>query len=282
MPRRESIRRRRWHALSGTLLVGAAGLWAPPVARAHFILVAPDSWMSQDGLGLPEKLGPCGNEGGGTATGTVTAYHPGDTISVTINEVIPHPGHYRVALAVNDRSEIPAEPEVTPTAGDPCGSVAVQSPARFPILADNLLPHTHAFTAPQTFTITLPTDVTCTKCTLQVLEFMSQHSAPCFYHHCADISIQSPPEPPTPTPLAPTATRTETPAATPSPTPLAVCVGACNADGAVTMSALITLVDIALGNAPPSACPSGIPSASAVDVTLLLQAVNNAFTPCGE
>ena len=112
-------------------------------------------------------------------------------------------------LAVNDRSELPAAPQVTPKAGDPCGSAAIQSPPAFPILVDNALPHTRAFGAPQTFMVTLPTDVTCTKCTLQVLEFMSSHGAPCFYHHCADISIQgevgtSTPSP-TPTPIRPTA-----------------------------------------------------------------------------
>jgi hypothetical protein len=36
--------------------------------------------------------------------------------------------------------------------------------------------------------------MTCTKCTLQVIEFMSNHGlnnpGGCFYHHCADISIQ--------------------------------------------------------------------------------------------
>ena len=80
---------------------------------------------------------------------------------------------------------------MTPRAGDPCGSAAIENPVTLPILADNVLPHTARFTTAQTFTVTLPTDVTCTKCTLQVLEFMSSHPAPCFYHHCADISIQA-------------------------------------------------------------------------------------------
>ncbi len=190
MLRLKAIWSRQRHVLGRALLIGAAGVFAPAVAHAHFVLVTPDSWMSQDTLGLPEKLGPCGDEGGGTATGKVTAFNPGQTISVTFNEVITHPGHYRVALAVNNRSELPAEPIVTPTAGDPCGSAAIQNPATFPLLADNVLPHTQAFPGPQTFTVTLPTNVTCTKCTLQVLEFMSSHPAPCFYHHCADISIQ--------------------------------------------------------------------------------------------
>jgi len=66
------------------LLIGAAGVFAPALAHAHFILVTPDSWMSQDSLGFPEKLGPCGDEGGGTPTGKVTAFHPGQTISVTM------------------------------------------------------------------------------------------------------------------------------------------------------------------------------------------------------
>ena len=31
-------------------------------ARAHFELQAPACWMSQDSFGLPQKLGPCGDE----------------------------------------------------------------------------------------------------------------------------------------------------------------------------------------------------------------------------
>lgn len=186
----KAIWSKRKHAFGRAVLLGVVAVFAPVVAYAHFILLTPDSWMSQDSLGLPEKLGPCGDEGGGTPTGRVTAFHPGQTISVTINEVVTHPGHYRVALAVNSRSELPVEPMVTPMGGDPCASAAIQDPPTFPILADNVLPHTQAFAGPQTFMVTLPTNVTCTKCTLQVLEFMSSHGAPCFYHHCADISIQ--------------------------------------------------------------------------------------------
>src|SRR3989454_1803200 len=173
----KGIRSTRRQALGRAFLIGVAGVFAPALAHAHFILVTPDSWMSQDTFGLPEKLGPCGDEGGGMPTGKVTAFHPGQTISVTIAEVIAHPGHYRVALAVNDRSELPAEPDVMPKGNDPCGSAAIQYPPTFPILADNVLPHTQPFGGPQTFTVTLPMDVTCTKCTLQVLEFMSLRRA---------------------------------------------------------------------------------------------------------
>ena len=283
MQRFTPIRRTRRQALGGALLIGAASVCAPALAYAHFILMTPDSWMSQDTVGFPEKLGPCGDEGGGTATGKVTAFHAGQTIAVTIDEVVPHPGHYRVALAVNDRSELPAEPMVTPTVHDPCGSAAIQNPPTFPILADNLLPHTQAFGTPQTFTITLPTDVTCTKCTLQVLEFMSSHGTPCFYHHCADISIQGGPDTPTAAPLTPTATITQPVSATstPTPTPLAICVGDCHGNGGVTVDEIITMVNIALGAAPVDACIAGDTNGDRrVTIDEILTAVNNAMRSC--
>ena len=221
MVRVDEIRSRLRQAVGRAFLIAAASAFVPGLAHAHFILIAPDSWMSQDSFGLPEKLGPCGDEGGGTPTAAVTAFRSGQAISVTINEVIDHPGHYRVALAVNDRSELPPEPTVTPKAGDPCGSAAIQNPPTFPILADNVLPHTGPFPGPQTFTVTLPTDVTCTKCTLQVLEFMSSHPAPCFYHHCADISIQP--------------------------------VGDCNLDGTFNLFDVLATIDLVLGTRTPSA-----------------------------
>jgi MYXO-CTERM domain-containing protein len=167
-------------------------------ADAHFVLQAPACWMSQDSIGLPEKLGPCGDEDDGTdaatPSGIVTAYQVGATITVTINEEIFHPGHYRIALATTDRSQLPAEPLVEAGA-TACGSVPIEDPPVFPVLADNVFPHTAPFTSPQTTTVTLPANVTCTKCTLQVIEFMSDHGlnvpGGCFYHHCADISVSS-------------------------------------------------------------------------------------------
>jgi hypothetical protein len=44
---------------------------------------------------------------------------------------------------------------------------------------------------------------------------------------------------------------------------------------------LIILVNIALGNAQPSACLNGIPVGAEVDITLIIQAVNSALTGCG-
>jgi hypothetical protein len=179
-------------AFGSALALGALALLPAGPADAHFILREPASWMSQGPLGDPQKQGPCGTGPGGTPTGSITAVQAGQTITVTINETIFHPGHYRIALSVHDRSELPPEPVVTP-GSTPCGSVPIMNPPVFPVLADGVLAHTRPFSGPQTVQVTLPPDVTCEHCTLQVVEFMSEHGlnnpGGCFYHHCADLSI---------------------------------------------------------------------------------------------
>jgi len=76
----------------------------------------------------------------------------------------------------------------------------------------------------------------------------------------------------------PTATAT----ALPTPTPQPPCVGDCDGGDAVTVNEIITLVNIALGNTEPSACPHGIPGGAEVNVALIIQAVNHALNGCGE
>jgi hypothetical protein len=274
--------------LGTVLLVGVAG--APAPARAHFVLVTPDSWMSQGAFGDPQKLGPCGDEGGGTATGKVTAFRPGQTIEVTVDEKIFHPGHYRVALAVGDRSELPPPPAITAVGSDPCGSAEIEDPPIFPILADNVLPHTEPFEAPQTFAVTLPTTVTCAACTLQVIEYMSNHGRPCFYYHCATISIQDDLATPIATftaidatPITPTATYTSAVASTSTatPAPPARCVGDCDDSGTVTINEIVTLVGIALERTPIGICEAGNADGNRmITINEILTAVNRALSGC--
>nr|HEX4318532.1 SCE4755 family polysaccharide monooxygenase-like protein [Kofleriaceae bacterium] len=169
-------------------LVATAG-----VASAHFSLVAPAVYSVQDDLGLPEKSAPCGQDDPGNPivpTNDVTTVHAGDTITVTVDEKIFHPGHYRVALA-QDMTSLPDDPAVT--AGDtPCGSAAIQDSSTTGVIIDNQLPHTTAFSSPQSFQVTIPA-TTCNNCTLQVVEFMSDHGfnvpGGCFYHHCATMNV---------------------------------------------------------------------------------------------
>jgi len=62
--------------------------------------------------------------------------------------------------------------------------------------------------------------------------------------------------------------------------PAAACKGDCGGDGQVTVDEVITLVNIALDSAQASACPSGVPAGAAVDITLIVQAVNSALSEC--
>jgi hypothetical protein len=211
--------------LAQALVLGAIYALVPRPAQAHFVLETPASWDVLDQTsGLPEKLGPCGNEGPTSLTlndagrPIVTAFQEGGTITITITEVVFHPGHYRISLSTGwadagdtVQAGFPDEPVVTP--GDTnsgtmvcqpdvmsiCGSVPIvqQTPVAVPgvgwILADDVFEHCDPFTTPQTITVALPTGVTCKECVIQVLEFMSAHGlnvpGGCFYHHCANISI---------------------------------------------------------------------------------------------
>jgi NHL repeat/Dockerin type I domain len=97
------------------------------------------------------------------------------------------------------------------------------------------------------------------------------------------------PSTPTPTPTAtaslpPTATATNTPTTTPTQTaaPTAPsCTGDCNGDGTVSVSDLLTMVNIALGSAPASTCSVGDTNGDAqITVNEILQAVSNALAGC--
>jgi MYXO-CTERM domain-containing protein len=168
-------------------------LLSPVVARAHFALLSPPNWMTQAADGSPQKAPPCGNEGGGTATGIITTFTEGQTIPVQINEIVFHPGHYRIAIAA-DQASLPAEPGVDAGGGMACGYANITNPPySLPIVADDVFDHVAPFGTPQTAQIKLPDGFTCTNCTLQIIEFMSDHGlnpvGGCFYHHCAQVTI---------------------------------------------------------------------------------------------
>jgi hypothetical protein len=83
-------------------------------------------------------------------------------------ETVHHPGHYRVALAVNSRTELPKDPEVTTRDGarGPISvSAAIQSPTRPPVLADGLFAHTARGEEMFETDIDIP-NINCEKCTL--------------------------------------------------------------------------------------------------------------------
>ena len=178
---------------------------APIVGNAHFKLVEPAQSIVSNDRGDPQKAAPCGGDAKdpGTPTNIVTKAMGGSSVHIKIQETVYHPGHYRVALAVNSRDELPPDP-VTTTRDTEKGPQSVwaviQSPPQKPVLADGLFPH---YTRPpQGQQLVWETDVqlpniTCAKCTLQIVQWMAAHGynnpGGYTYHHCADFQITADP-----------------------------------------------------------------------------------------
>jgi len=180
-------------------------LLLPRAADAHFKLLAPASWLEEDKLGDPQKAAPCGgtNTDFGKPTYAVTGVQGGASLHVKVRETIYHPGHYRIALAVNSPTELPVDPPAQ-TMTDDKGKVMsvsapVMDPVAPPVLADGLWPHSAKTAGPFETDVTIP-NITCEHCTLQVMQFMEQHPVNnpggFSYHHCAVLRITADPAKP--------------------------------------------------------------------------------------
>jgi hypothetical protein len=179
-------------------------LAAAPFAWAHFRLLEPQSWIVENNLGDPQKMGPCGGVTGnpGMPTNIVNKAMGGQKLHIKVQETVYHPGHYRIALAVNSRAELPPDPESMSRdseKGPMSVSATIQNPPKMPVLADGLFVHTARQTDPFETDVQLP-NISCPHCTLQIVEFMAEHGVNkdggYFYHHCADLQITADPSKP--------------------------------------------------------------------------------------
>ena len=185
--------------------------------HAHFQLLEPAPWIELNNLGNPQKVGPCGGNPNGDndaiLSGVVTEVTGGSKLHLKIQETIFHSGHYRVALSVNSRNELPPDPltfEKYTDRGIYSVWGAIQSPPQIPVLADGLFRHYPEEGQGASFRPETPMDpweadipipnINCEKCTLQVLQFMADHvynqPGGYSYHHCADLQITADPSKP--------------------------------------------------------------------------------------
>jgi hypothetical protein len=188
--------------IAAALAAGAVVLAAPLAGQAHFILMQPKSWIEENQLGDPQKLGPCGgtSANAGTATGFVTPVTGGEMLHIHIKETIYHPGHFRVALSVLDRAELPADPEDV-TKDGPRGPISVSAKVdpnpKPPVLVDGLWEH-HERPAREFETDVKIPNINCGHCSLQVIQFMEEHGVNpdgrFTYHHCADLKVTANPK----------------------------------------------------------------------------------------
>src|SRR5262245_25014599 len=184
-----------------------AAILAPAPLAGHFRLVEPASWIVENERGDPQKSGPCGgsNTDWGKPSFAVTKATGGSKIHLKVQETIYHPGHYRVALAVNSPNELPLDPETATREGErgPVSvSAKIQDPPQIPVLADGLFVHS---TRPEGQMPPFETDVqlpniNCRRCTLQIVQFMAEHGfnnpGGYTYHHCANVQITADPTKP--------------------------------------------------------------------------------------
>jgi hypothetical protein len=189
------------------VLLGGCLLFAlTPRGVAHFRLLEPPSWLQEsEELGDPQWSAPCGGTlaDPGKPTGTISKIQGGGKLHIRIREMAFHPGFYRVALAVNSRSELPPDPEATsepaPDGRQRSVSGAIRYPPAPPVLADGLFMHVAPFDKEQEADVEIP-NINCAKCTLQVIEFMAAHGrnkdGDYTYHHCADLQIHANPNKP--------------------------------------------------------------------------------------
>ncbi len=186
-------------------------------AEAHFVLMTPLPSNPADQVGAPTSDNPSGKGSPPCGPDTVAAATPtpaqgGHPLMIKLQEVVQHDGFYRIALAINSRSELPVDNvvydskgNVLPPTGKPSGVSAradFETTPIFPVLGDDLFPHpsaTYKTVVNQTFmgSVMLP-NVNCDRCILQVIEYMNGHgfnpSTPgpgggYFYHHCAELKI---------------------------------------------------------------------------------------------
>jgi len=187
--------------LAGFFTAASCAIAFAPVASAgHFKLVEPASWIVENERGDPQKSGPCGgsNSDWGKPSYAVTKAAGGSKIHIKVQETIYHPGHYRVALAVNSPNELPLDPETTTREGErgPVSvSAKIQDPPQIPVLADGLFVHATRPTGqmePFEADVQLP-NISCRRCTLQIVQFMAEHGfnnpGGYSYHHCATLQI---------------------------------------------------------------------------------------------
>jgi len=173
----------------------------------HFKLIEPVSWLIETDRGDPQKTGPCGgsNTDWGKESHVVNEARGGSKMHLKLTETVYHPGHYRVALAVNSMHELPPDP-VTVTR-DSVGrgpwsvSAEIQDPAVAPVLADGLFIHNTRPASPVTYEadIDLP-NLNCERCVLQVVQWMADHAfnnpGGFSYHHCAVMKLTADPSKP--------------------------------------------------------------------------------------
>lgn len=168
--------------MSARRAIAAALLLAAGPAGAHVRLVTPTSRYGDE-----MKVGPCGRLAG-TRSANVTTVAPGQALRIIFDELIDHPGYFRIAFdPAGDGALAP------PTTVD--NGLTWSNPPGVMVLADHI-PDAATGLTHGVVDVTLP-DLECSTCTLQLIQVMTDKppfdGLDDFYYQCADLVLTSTP-----------------------------------------------------------------------------------------
>jgi hypothetical protein len=152
-------------------------------AHAHIRLTYPEPrYPAPDQeMGQQQKDGPCGVAGDSRVEERVTVFEPGETITVTFDETINHPGFFRISFDNDGQDAFQF-----PTSRDD----VMENPV-LPVLVDDITDKGGGMYSQE---VTLP-NIECENCTLQLIQVMKAGDGPFvegdMYYQCADIALRS-------------------------------------------------------------------------------------------
>ncbi|MBA2664973.1 MAG: lytic polysaccharide monooxygenase [Bradymonadaceae bacterium] len=166
-----------------TIVIALTTCLLPSLAEAHLILIEPPHRYDQ----YTQKEPPCGKVGGQPGA-TRTVFEPGETITVSWNEFINHPGHYRISFD-SDGDDAFVDPPCLSDCNTRTPTIELYSNAA--VLLDGIADKAGGRYEVQ---VTLP-DVICDSCTLQIIQVM--YDKPPYtlpgndlYYNCADLILR--------------------------------------------------------------------------------------------
>jgi hypothetical protein len=161
-------------------------LFCADSASAHLALEFPVSRHGPNVL----KEGPCGIQDSSRGN-NISVFAPGDSIEVSWDEYINHPGHFRIAFDESGENGFQE-----PICLDNCDSrnMVIEQQAGDPSVLLDAIPDTPSGGL-SSVTVKLP-DIECDDCTLQVIQVMTDKppytiGGNDLYYQCADIVLTS-------------------------------------------------------------------------------------------
>lgn len=139
------------------IVFAATALTFPAPTFAHLLITAPTPRVANDNI--KEGSAPCGGPRGST----IHELTGGQMLTIEYDETIAHPGYFQLRFSMaGDTDWMMLEDQIPDQGG--VGS------------------YTHEFQVP---------DVTCTDCTFQFIQVMTDRDPPTNYYNCIDVQITS-------------------------------------------------------------------------------------------